>query len=104
MKLDEILKQYELMNDELIKHIEGAKSGYIRIQKIQGINNDKYPIGNIEEGYTNSFKEGIRCYISKGSRWFSTSIIKKIRWEDKEFDTIYSTYKFNFKENEHSNL
>lgn len=78
--------------------------GKIAIEKIKGANNERYPVGNKVTGYTHSFKEGERCYIESTNHWFLTSIVRKIRWEDNEFDTLYSTYKFKFEKDENSNL
>lgn len=95
---------FDDFNKELNKRQEGAKCGFIEIEKVEGKNNERYPVGNRVSGYTKSFGKGMRCNITRSDHWFSTSMIKNIRWEDGEFDTLYSTYKFKFKENENSNL
>lgn len=102
--INKVITMFDKVNEYLEKELETAKEGLISIKKIKGENNERFLIGHEVYGYTNSFKEGLRCFITLPNHWFMTSMIQKIRWEDKEFDTIYSTYKFKFKENENSNI
>ena len=77
-----------------------AKKGWISIEKVSGMRNEKYKPGATHRGYTRTFMEGVRCRMETMSNCFMTSIIKKIDWKTHTFETLYSTYKFDFIEDE----
>ena len=52
----------------------------------------------MEHGHTDAFGEGISCYMCTMSRWYQTSTIRHINWEEGYFDTLNSRYYFKFKE------
>lgn len=70
-----------------------GKSGQITITKIS--DNEGYlREGQSEWGRTKLFVEGASCYIDQNDRWYRTSVIQKINWENNTFETLNSTYKF----------
>lgn len=79
-----------------------SKKGWIKIEKVEGVNNDVQKIGSVHSGYTNAFMEGIRCRLDSISQWYITSVIEKIDWKNRTFTTKNSTYKFEFLENHES--
>ena len=82
---------------ELFYKIRDSKVGYIKITKISS--NDGYlSEGESEEGITAAFGEGISLYIAGVEQWYRTSVIRKIFWDEGEFTTMNSRYKFEFKE------
>ena len=82
---------------ELFYKIRDSKVGYIKITKISS--NDGYlSEGESEEGITAAFGEGISLYIAGVEQWYKTSVIRKIFWDEGEFTTMNSRYKFEFKE------
>lgn len=72
---------------------ENAKSGNITIEQIEGTQK-----GRKEYGYTDYFIEGASLYLRTFSHWYRTSTIQKIDWDNKIFETLNSTYKFEFNE------
>lgn len=78
--------------------MEHAKKGFITITKVSGTNNTKYDSGHTEHGITSQFGEGLPLHISSEDRWFSTSNVVEIDWENKRFTTINSIYSFTFNE------
>lgn len=82
---------------ELFYKIRDSKVGYIKITKISS--NDGYlSEGESEEGITAAFGEGISLYIAGVEQWYKTTNIRKIFWDEGEFTTMNSRYKFEFKE------
>lgn len=84
-------------NPELHSLIKDSKVGYIKITKISS-NNGYLTEGESEEGVTAAFGEGLSLYIASNGQWYRTSTIRKIYWDIKEFTTMNSRYKFEFKE------
>lgn len=79
--------------------LQNAKEGYIVIEKIS--NNSGYlRKGEVQRGYTPAFGEGLACYIDNIDSYYFTSNITSINWEDNTFNTLNSTYKFKFYENQ----
>lgn len=76
--------------EELYHSLQNSKEGWIEIWK-----KDK---SVHKSGYTGAFGEGISCHMSTISRWYTTSVIKNINWEEEYFDTLNSRYYFKFKE------
>lgn len=74
-----------------------AKKGYMKVTKIEG-SEESYKLGTEHRGHTEAFCEGIGLRLIDGFRWFNTSIIKSIDWENKTFKTLNSTYKFELNE------
>lgn len=80
------------LNDYISTH---ARYGNIKVTKIEG-NENTYPLGYTESGFTSGLMEGIACAMADGDHYFHTSIVTSINWEDKTFKTLNSTYKFEF--------
>ena len=78
-------------SEELYNNLHKSKSGFININRITG---DSYSI----KGYTEAFGEGIALFVENPSRWWQTSNITHINWEEGWFDTLNSRYNFTFKE------
>lgn len=78
--------------------MEHAKKGFITITKVSGTNNTKYDSGHTESGITSQFGEGLPLHISSGDRWFNTSNVIEIDWENNRFKTKNSIYSFKFNE------
>lgn len=85
---------------DLYKH---SKVGRIKITKVS--DNAGY-LGKNEsrEGWVFAFGEGLGCLVESGARWFHTSVVEKIDWENNTFDTMNSTYAFEFKEEDPEKL
>lgn len=86
----------ELGPEELYERFQKSKVGYIKVHKISdnpGIEKNK-----VYEGVTGAFGEGFAVWISSPSTWFHTSVIKSIDWDKHTFDTLNSTYAFEFEE------
>lgn len=76
-----------------------AKKGYMTVTKLEGKNNDKITLGSVHEGHTDAFIEGLALLLSTADRWFHTSTVLSINWEDGTFKTRNSTYKFTLNDN-----
>lgn len=80
---------------ELHKLLLNSKSGFISIKKDS--DNEGYLSKNqCEWGRTDGFGEGISLHINSKDRWFRTSTIQKIDWENNRFTTLNSVYSFKF--------
>ncbi len=85
-------------SEHVYTSLRESQSGYIKVEKIS--DNDGYLQPNeSEEGFTDVFTEGMGCYMYTMNHWYYTSVIKHIDWDKKEFTTMNSVYKFNFKPN-----
>lgn len=76
--------------EDLYTAVQNSKSGYIEITHATQ--------KHFHTGYTETFGEGISCYMTSPRGWYITSIIKYINWEEGYFDTLNSRYYFTFKE------
>lgn len=76
--------------------MEHANKGHLTITKIEGVNNETIPIGDVHSGYTKNFVEGLPLFIGTFSRWYRTSNVVEIDWENERFKTKNSTYSFEF--------
>lgn len=81
--------------EELYNALQNSKSGWIKISRDYD--------GAGEYGMTEAFGKGISCYISNPSRWYRTSVIESIDWENHIFKTMNSIYNFEFKDNKELN-
>lgn len=79
-------------NEELYKNLQASKSGWIKVSRDYD--------GAGDWGMTDAFGEGLSCYMSNPSRWYRTSVIQSIDWENHTFQTMNSTYNFEFKTEE----
>ena len=86
---EEFLK-YPDATESIYTALQNAKEGWIEIWK-----EDKSVWA---QGHTEAFGEGISCYMCTMDRWYTTSVIRHINWEEGYFDTLNSRYYFNFKE------
>jgi len=77
--------------------LQKSKEGRISITKISD-NLGYLSKGGSERGWTPAFGEGISLYIDNIDRYYYTSTIDSINWEDHTFKTRNSIYKFEFYE------
>jgi hypothetical protein len=84
-------------NCELHQAIKDSKVGYIKITKISS-NGGYLAEGDSEEGITAAFGEGVGLYIAGVEQWYKTTTIRNIFWDEGEFTTMNSRYKFEFTE------
>lgn len=82
--------------EELYDDIQNSKVGYIKVWKIS--NNPGIRPGKVYEGFTPMFGENLGVYISSPTSLFRSSTIQEIDWDNNEFHTLNSTYKFEFEE------
>lgn len=85
---EEFINKFQ--NEQLYNYLHNSKCGYIRITN--------FDTGETHYGITGAFGENIGCYMSNEDEWFTTSIIQKIDWDKKKFQTMNSVYKFEFEE------
>lgn len=76
--------------EELYNNLHNAKDGWISISRIGD--------GAGESGYTSTFGEGLSCRIDNIDRWYVTSVIQSIDWENHTFKTLNSVYNFEYKD------
>lgn len=79
--------------------VANAYSGNILITKVTGNNNRYIQDGEAFFGYCRAFVEGLSCYL-EGDNGIRTSNVQSIDWENGEFKTRNSTYKFKLTKNE----
>lgn len=77
-------------SEELYNALQNSKEGWIKISRIGD--------GNGESGYTYAFGEGLSCRIDNVDRWYITSVIQSIDWENHTFKTLNSVYNFEYKD------
>lgn len=77
-------------SEELYNALQKSKEGWIKISRVGD--------GKGESGYTYAFGEGLSCRIDNVDRWYITSIIQSINWEDHTFKTLNSVYNFEYKD------
>lgn len=87
-------KIHEFIREYIDKH---AHKGWITVQKVEGRNNERIPVGKQYSGATGTFIEGFSCHISSRTHWFRSSNVVSIDWEKGEFKTLNSIYKFTFR-------
>ena len=75
-----------------------GKKGFMTITKVLGTNNVRIEEGHKESGYTKAFIECAPLELNSNDRWFKTSNVIEIDWENKRFTTINSIYSFTFNE------
>lgn len=89
----ELLKQ-NTGNDELaemaFKAMRDCKEGYMRICRLRPSK------GEPEDGWTYIFAAGLPLFLDRPDRWYQTSNIQTINWENHTFTTLNSTYSFEF--------
>ena len=88
--------------EDLYDKFMKTKVGYIKTHKIS--DNPGIQKGKVYEGITSSFGEGFPVWITNPSKWFHTSIVESIDWENKTFKTNNSVYAFEFEELEYEDL
>ena len=95
-----IKKLKSLTKEEFLKYPDATESIYIAMQnsKEGWIEIWKEDKSVHEKGYTDAFGEGISCYLYTTDRWYTTSVIRHINWEEGYCDTMNSRYYFKFKE------
>ena len=95
-----IRKLKQMTKENFLKYPDATESIYLALQnskegQIEIWKEDK---SVHEQGHTDAFGEGISCYLYTIDKWYITSVIRKINWDEKYFDTMNSRYYFNFKE------
>lgn len=78
-------------DEEILEKLKNSKVGIINVELEDNPDVRHY-------GFTPDFGVGLRCYMSNKERWFSTSPIQEIDWENNKFKTMNSVYKFKFTE------
>ena len=91
LTLKEAQERYHLTEQQYL-NIKKSKSGWIVIQRLEPTKDRKW------DGFTTFFGEGLSCYLSNPSEWYTTSIITHIDWKNKVFKTLNSLYSFKFTE------
>ena len=94
---EEFLSKYP--DDNIYEDLHDSKEGHIKITKISD-NTGYLSSGEVREGYTPAFGEGLSCYIDCGKVYYYTSTIREIDWENKIFYTLNSKYSFEFNESD----
>ena len=89
----ELLKEH-IGNDEFAEMafnaMKNSKEGYMRIRR-------SWPsLGELHEGWTYVFAEGLALFLDSPDEWYHTSNIEKIDWEGHTFTTKNSVYTFEF--------
>jgi hypothetical protein len=77
-------------SEELYNSLQNSKEGWISISRVGD--------GKGESGYTHAFGEGLSCRIDNIDRWYVTSVIQSIDWENHTFKTLNSVYNFEYKD------
>ena len=88
---EEFMKQPRA-TEELYNNLQKSKQGWIKISRKGD--------GAGDWGMTEAFGEGLSCRLSNPSRWYVTSVIQSIDWKNHTFETMNSTYDFEFKTKE----
>ena len=84
-------------SEQLYNNLQKAKSGFIRVEKISK-NKGAIATGDVYEGHTDTFGEGVSLIIGDRFYTFKSSVIVKINKTKNTFKTINSTYKYQFQE------
>ena len=84
-------------SEQLYNNLQKAKSGFIRVEKISK-NKGAIATGDVYEGHTDTFGEGVSLIIGDRFYTFKSSVIVKINKTKSTFKTLNSTYKYQFKE------
>ena len=84
-------------SEELYDNLQKSKSGFIRVEKISK-NKGAIATGDVYEGHTDTFGEGVSLTIGDRFCTFRSSVIVKINKTKNTFKTLNSTYKYQFKE------
>ena len=75
-------------DEDLYNKLKNSKEGFITIVKLSDNPNFHISQGETRSGLTQAFGEGLSLNISSGGRWFKTSNITKINWEDEKFEKL----------------
>jgi hypothetical protein len=84
-------------SEQLYNNLQKAKSGFIRVEKISK-NKGAIATGDVYEGHTDTFGEGVSLIIGDRFYTFKSSVIVKINKTKNTFKTLNSTYKYQFQE------
>lgn len=84
-------------SEQLYNNLQKAKSGFIRVEKISK-NKGVIATGDVYEGHTDTFGEGVSLIIGDRFYTFKSSVIVKINKTKSTFKTLNSTYKYQFQE------
>ena len=81
------------MNNAGYNALKSSREGYFRIRKI------KPSLGDEKEGWSYAFAENMPLHIDNPERWYSTSNVTKINWDEGTFETLNSVYSFEMVKN-----
>ena len=84
-------------SEQLYNNLQKAKSGFIRVEKISK-NKGAIATGDVYEGHTDTFGEGVSLIIGDRFYTFKSSVIVKINKTKSTFKTLNSIYKYQFQE------
>ena len=84
-------------SEQLYNNLQKAKSGFIRVEKISK-NKGAIATGDVYEGHTDTFGEGVSLIIGDRFYTFKSSVIVKINETKNTFKTLNSTYTYQFQE------
>lgn len=92
---EDFFEKYNIKEKEssIYNLLVSAKVGHITIEQIMGSK-----VGFVFSGSTVTFNKGISLFIDRMFESYYTSVIEKINWKEKYFDTENSRYKFEFYE------
>lgn len=93
----------ENITAKVLEYLIGISySGNMLITKVTGNNSKWIQDGESFFGYCKALVEGLSCYL-EGDSGIRTSNVQSIDWENGEFKTRNSTYKFKLMKNEDGN-
>ena len=84
-------------SEQLYNNLQKAKSGFIRVEKVSK-NKGAIATGDVYEGHTDTFGEGVSLIIGDRFYTFKSSVVVKINKTKNTFKTLNSTYKYQFQE------
>ena len=84
-------------SEQLYNNLQKSKSGFIRVEKISK-NKGAIATGDVYEGHTDTFGEGVSLIIGDRFYTFKSSVIVEINKTKNTFKTLNSTYKYQFQE------
>lgn len=93
----DVIDQIMVATEDIFKD---CKRGYYTITKQSGNNETVYAKNHREHGISQGIREGYGMLITTPDRYFITSPVKSITWDDENsgsFETKNSIYKFTYK-------
>ena len=94
----ELLDRMEEIKQEIYK---SGKQGYYTITKLEGTNNEHYPVGFEFSGFSYGIVKDYGVHLENPLKWFNTSKVLTFEWNADEtggeFRTANSLYSFTYK-------